>query len=314
MVRKAMSRKSIDVGSRTIQISNADKVLFPGEGITESDLAEYYRDVAGFMLPHTIGRPLSMQRFPNGIEEPSFYAKTAPDYFPDWIDRVDIEVLESGKIQPQVMANKPETLVYLADQGCITLHTWLSRATDLRKPDKLIFDLDPPEDFETARAAARSLRDLLDELELPAFIMTTGSRGLHVGVPLDAQADFDTVRDFARNAAELLAAREPEILTTETRKQVRRGRLFLDYLRNAYAQTSVPPYAVRARPQAPVATPLEWAELDNPGINARSFTISNVLKRLDKRGDLWADFYKQGVSLSAARRRLHRLAEATKRT
>jgi bifunctional non-homologous end joining protein LigD len=305
-----MAGRSIAVGVRTITIGNADKVLFPADGITEGDLADYYRDVAGFMLLHTTGRPLSMQRFPTGIEKPGFYAKETPDYFPDWIDRVDIEVQGTGEVQPQVMANKPETLVYLADQGCITLHTWLSRAGNLNRPDKLIFDLDPPKEFETARAAARFLRRLLDELELPSFVMTTGSRGLHIGIPLDARADFDTVRNFARDVADLLASREPAQLTTETRKQARRGRLFIDYLRNAYAQTSVPPYTARARPKAPVATPLEWSELDDSAINSQSFTVGNVLKRLDKMGDPWADFYRHGVSLSAARERLDRLVSA----
>ncbi len=183
-------------------------------------------------------------------------------------------------------------------------HTWLSCTTDLNHPDKLIFDLDPSKTFESARAAARQLRALLDELELPAYLMTTGSRGLHVGVPLDGQSDFDTVRDFARDLADGLAARHPKELTTETRKAQRRGRLFLDYLRNAYAQTSVPPYAVRARPGAPVATPLTWDELDDPDLDARRYHVGNVLERIARVGDPWADFYGKGVSLTAARRRL----------
>jgi bifunctional non-homologous end joining protein LigD len=253
-----------------------------------------------------------MQRFPNGVEKPGFYAKQAPEHFPEWIDRVSIEVLESGEKQPQVVINKPETLVYIVDQATITPHTWLSRTADLNRPDKLIFDLDPPKSFEAARSAARRLRPLLDELELPAYLMTTGSRGLHVGVPLDGQSDFDAVRDFARDLADALVARHPDELTTETRKAQRRGRLFLDYLRNAYAQTSVPPYAVRARSGAPVATPLTWDELDDPDLDSRRYHVGNIFERIEKVGDPWADFYDHGISLTAARRRLGKLASKTK--
>lgn len=304
-----MTIKTFEVGSHTIEVSNAGKVLFPNDGITEGDLADYYARVSEVMLPHVAGRPLSMQRFPNGIDKPGFYAKQAPEHFPDWIDRVEIEVLETGERQPQIVANKPETLVYLVDQACITPHTWLSRTDDLQRPDKLIFDLDPPQAFEAARAAAHSLRALLDELELPAYLMTTGSRGLHVGVPLDAQADFDTARAFARDLADLLAARDPERLTTETRKAARRGRLFLDYLRNAYAQTAVSPYAVRARPGAPVATPLTWDELNDPELTSQSYTIHNLFEHLERRGDPWANFYDYADSLKAARLRLDKLMD-----
>lgn len=304
-----MSVRTFSFDSRAVEVSNAGKLRFPDDGITEGDLAGYYARVAEVMLPHVAGRPLSMRRFPNGIDERGFYAKQAPKHFPDWIDRVEIEALETGKKQPRIVANKAETLVYLVDQSCITPHTWLSRADNPRRPDKLIFDLDPPREFEAARAAAHWLRALLDELELPAYLMTTGSRGLHVGVPLDAQADFDAARAFARDLANLLAAREPKQLTTKTRKAARHGRLFLDYLRNAYAQTSVPPYAARARPGAPVATPLTWDELNDPALTSQSYTINNLFERLEERGDPWANFYDYASSLKAARSRLDKLIE-----
>ena len=303
-----MNTRSFDFDGRAIEVGHADKVLFPDIGLTEGQLADYYYRVAATILPHVQGRPISMQRFPNGIDKPGFYAKQAPEHFPEWIDRVTIEVLESGEKQPQVVIEKPETLVYIVDQATITPHTWLSRTADLNHPDKLIFDLDPPQSFEAARATARYLRALLDELKLPAYLMTTGSRGLHVGVPLDGRSDFDTVRDFARDLADALAARHPDELTTETRKAQRRGRPFLDYLRNAYAQTSVPPYAVRARPGAPVATPLTWEELDDPDLDSRRYHVGNVLERIEQVGDPWADFYDHGVSLAAAHRRLDKLA------
>lgn len=302
-----MSTRTFDFDSRSVTVGNADKVLFPDIGLTEGQLAGYYARVADTMLPHLKGRPISMQRFPNGVNKPGFYAKQAPEHFPEWIDRVTITVLESGEKQPQVVINNAETLIYLVDQATITPHTWLSRTTDLHHPDKLIFDLDPPKTFDSARAAARQVHALLDELGLPAYLMTTGSRGLHVGVPLDGQSDFDTVRDFARDLANALAARHPKELTIETRKAQRRGRLFLDYLRNAYAQTAVPPYAVRARPGASVATPLTWDELDDPDLDSQSYHVGNVLERIARIGDPWADFYKGCVSLTAARQRLKKV-------
>ena len=302
-----MSTRTFDFDSRSVTVGNADKVLFPDIGLTEGQLSVYYARVADTMLPHLKGRPISMQRFPNGVNKPGFYAKQAPEHFPEWIDRVTITVLESGEKQPQVVINNAQTLIYLVDQATITPHTWLSRTTDLHHPDKLIFDLDPPKPFDSTRAAARQVHALLDELGLPAYLMTTGSRGLHVGVPLDGQSDFDTVRDFARDMANALAARHPKELTIETRKAQRRGRLFLDYLRNAYAQTAVPPYAVRARPGASVATPLTWDELDDPDLDSQSYHVGNVLERIARIGDPWADFYKGGVSLTAARQRLKKV-------
>jgi len=302
-----MSVREFVFNSRAVKVGNADKVLFPDIGLTEGALADYYYRVAGTILPHLRDRPISMQRFPKGIGDRGFYAKQKPAHFPDWVDSVAIEVLETGEVQPQVVINKPETLVYLVDQATVTFHAWLSRTRDLQRPDKLIFDLDPPRDFAAARDAAHDVRRLLDELGLPAYLMTTGSRGLHVGVPLDSSADFDTVRDFASDLAGLLASRAPDRLTTETHKNKRRGRLFLDYLRNAYAQTSVSPYAVRAKPGAPVATPLHWDELDEPELTAQRFHVGNVLDRLKERGDPWADFYDRGVSLVAARARLAEL-------
>ncbi|MGH2537355.1 MAG: DNA polymerase domain-containing protein, partial [Candidatus Promineifilaceae bacterium] len=260
------------------------------------------------------GRPLSMQRFPDGIGEKGFYQKEAPGYFPAWIRRASIRVEGTGENQPQVICDEAATLVYLANQNCITPHLWLSRLggragpEPLDHPDRLIFDLDPPAGaFELARAAAASLRALLEELGLAAFLMTTGSRGLHVAAPLDGRADFDAARAFAHQVAQRLARRKPDKLTTETRKAERNGRLFLDYLRNAYAATSVAPYAVRARPGAPVATPLDWGELDDGRLRSDRYTLKNIFRRLGQKGDPWQGITAAPGSLAAARRRLAEL-------
>lgn len=285
-----MTDKKVEVNSHTIELSNLDKVLFPDDGFTKGDLIDYYQRIAPTILPHLADHPLSLQRFPNGIQAEGFYQKEIPDYFPDWIRRVSVEVKEDQTRQDQVVCDNVETLVYLANQACLTLHPWLSRADKLNHPDKLIFDLDPPgDDFETVRFAAGRLREMLQEMGLVPFVMTTGSKGLHVVAPLDRSADFDEVRAFVRQLADELARQEPERLTTETRKEQRQGRVFLDYLRNAYGQTGVVPYTVRAKPGAPVATPLEWAELANPRLHSQRYTLRNIFQRLGQKADPWQD-------------------------
>jgi bifunctional non-homologous end joining protein LigD len=300
----------IEIGPHIVELSSLEKVLFPDDGITKGDLIEYYRRIAETMLPHLEGRSVSMQRFPDGLEGSGFYQKEIPHYFPDWIDRVSLEVKEEQTEQVQVVCNNEATLVYLANQACLTPHVWLSRVDRLNNPDKLIFDLDPPaDDFKPVRFAARSLREMLQELELVSYVMTTGSRGLHVIVPLDRQADFDTVRSFARDLVQLLAKRKPEQLTTAVRKEKRDGRLFLDYLRNAYGQTAVPPYAIRAKPGAPVAAPLEWEELGRSELHPQSYTIHNIFRRLGQKPDPWAGMMDQAHALAPAKQRLEALAE-----
>ena len=187
----------VRVGRHTLPLSSLDKVLFPDAGVTKGDVVEHYRRVAARMVPHMKGRPVSMQRFPDGIEGQGFFQKDAPDYFPDWIRRVTVE--KKGGTVEHAVCDDAATLVYLANQNCITPHVWLSRADRLNHPDRLIFDLDPSgDDFEQVRFAAGVLRDLLVDLGLVPFPMTTGGRGLHLLVPLDRKSDFDAVRSFAR--------------------------------------------------------------------------------------------------------------------
>lgn len=297
---------SLSFGPYTVEVSNPDKVLFPDDGITKSDLIAYYQDVAEIMLPHVRDRPLMMHRFPDGIVAEGFYQKEIGNYFPDWIDR--IEVSKEGGTTVHVVCRNAATLAYLANQACISPHVWLSRVDRLTHPDQFVFDLDPPVgDFEPVRFAARQLKALLDELELPTFVKTTGSRGLHVIVPLDRSGDFDEVRRFARETAALLADREPKQLTVEQRKEKRKGRLFLDTGRNAYAQTAVAPYAVRPLAGAPVATPLDWKELGDKDLDAQSYTMENIRRRLAQKEDPWRELRQHAVGLRGPRERLKKL-------
>jgi bifunctional non-homologous end joining protein LigD len=292
-------------GSYTFEISNQEKLFFPKAGLTKGDLIDYYRKVADSILPHLKGRPLSLQRFPDGIQEEGFFQKEAPDYFPDWIERSSLEKKEGGRIVQTICENEA-TLAYLADQGCVTFHPWLSRNDRPNYPDRMVFDLDPTgEDFKQVIFAAKALRGLLSgELGLNAYVMTTGQRGLHVAVPLRREDSFDRVRSFARRAAEMLAERHSERLTTEVRRNKRKGRLFLDIARNAYAQTSVAPYSVRPRPGAPVAAPLEWNELDHPKAGPQMYRIENILRRLGQKEDPWKGIARRASSLETARSKL----------
>ncbi|MFF8261455.1 non-homologous end-joining DNA ligase [Streptomyces virginiae] len=287
-------------GRRTVTINRPEKTLFPEDGITKADLAAYYRRVARWMLPHLRGRPLMLERHPDGIDGPAFMQKNVPDHYPDWFHRVELP--KQGGTVTYPTCDDTASLLHLADQACITPHRFLSKADRPDHPDRLVFDLDPPgEDFALVRAAAHALHELLDELELPSQVMTTGSRGLHVVVALDRRSSFDEVRSFARAAADVLAARNPDRFTTEPRKQARRGRLYLDIQRNAYAQTAVAPYALRARPGAPVAAPLAWADLDDPELTARRWTLTTVDRLLKE--NPWQD-PPRPRSLGKARRLL----------
>lgn len=296
------------IGQHDIDISHSDKPLFPDAGITKGDLVDYYRRVADVMLPHIRGRPLTLHRFPDGIDSDGFYQQSASDYFPDWIDRVTLPK-EGGEVE-HVLCEDAATLVYLAGQACITPHSWLARASKPRCPDRLVFDLDPSGDnFSAVVDAARTIRGVLDEVGLTGFVMTTGSRGLHVVVPLDASADFEAARDFARSVADIAAARQPDRLTTEQRKNKRAGRLYLDIMRNAYGQTAVTPYAVRAKPGAPVATPLEWDELGDTKLRAGSYGLRNLFRRLGQKNDPWHGIHRHAVAIDAHRPRLEKIRQ-----
>ena len=281
-------------GRRDVPLSHPGKVLFPADGITKADLAAHYRDVAPLMVPHVRGRPVSLQRFNNGIEAGGFFQKNVAKGRPDWVKSV--RVGKRGGSLVHVLANDAATLVWLANQNCITPHVWTARADRLERPDRMVFDLDPDsdDDFALVRRTARELGALLREAGVEPFAMTTGSRGIHVVVALRRRHGFDTVRDAAVVVAEELVSRRPRDLTMEFYKRKRDGRLFVDVNRNAYAATTVPPYAVRPKPGAPVATPLRWEELEDSNLRSQSYTVRNVLERDE---EPWATLPRSAGSL-----------------
>jgi bifunctional non-homologous end joining protein LigD len=287
-------------------ITHPEKVLFPDDGITKGELAAYYEAVAPVIIPHIRMRPVTMERFPAGIGRKGFIQKDVSRGFPDWLERVEVPKKDGVVHHPVVTDTR--SLLWLANQNCITPHVWVSRAPDLYKPDICVFDLDPSEDDgDLLRAAAVGLRDLLEELGLPSWIKTSGSKGYHIAVPLDGKTDTGDVAGFAHAVGALLVARYPKQLTREFYKKDRRGRILIDTGRNEYSATFAAPYAVRARPGAPVSAPCTWEEVTRGTVEPRTFTIRNMADRLASAGDLWAGMRRRRRSLAAATTRLRRL-------
>ena len=287
------------VGRRRVRLTHPDKVLFPADGITKADLAAYYAAVAPAMLTHVRDRPLNLWRWNAGIDNKVVVQQEIPKGAPDWVRRVTVPRRRGGEVCHAV-GGEAATLVWLANQNCITPHAWTSRADRPDHPDRLVFDLDPPDDadghFERIRAGAVALGDVLRELDLAPYAMTSGSRGIHVVAPLRRGPDADTVRTRAGEIAVVLADRRPDELTTEWRKAKRGGRVLVVVARNTYGQTAVAPYAVRALPGAPVATPLAWEELDDPELHPRRWTLATIPDRLEHGGDPW-----EGIGRAARR-------------
>lgn len=288
----------VRVGDKHVPITRPEKVLFPADGITKGELIKYYHDIAPWMLPHLEDRPLSLQRYPDGIDKFSFFQKSAEKYFPKWIRTVTVK--KSGGTVRHVVCNDVATLVYLANLAAITHHIWLSRADKLLYPDQMVFDLDPSGDtFPWVKATARSLHTLLDRIGLPSFLKTSGSRGLHVVVPLQRRQTFSEVHSLAHHLAAVIVQEQPGQRTLEFMKRDRGGRVFIDVHRNAYAQTVAPAFTVRARPGAPVSVPLAWDELGARHLRSDGWTIRTVFDRLKREPDPWKDFWKRRASLRA---------------
>jgi bifunctional non-homologous end joining protein LigD len=299
----------VQIKRHQVKITRPDKVLFPDDGIRKRDLIEYYQRISSRILPHLRGRPLMLERYPDGIDTVRIVQKSATAYYPDWVKTVRVKKV-GGSLR-QVICEDEATLAYISNQACITPHIWLSRIERPDHPDQMIFDLDPSgDDFEPVRDTAHSLREKLEQMGLPVYVKSTGSRGVHVTVPLKPQEHFDSVRSFARQLAEIVAGEDSSHRTTEQRKNQRRGRVFLDTNRNAYAQTAVAPYAVRARTGAPVAIPISWRELDQRDFRPDSVTIRTIFDYLKKQDDPWKEFWRSAVSLKRAQPKLEELHAA----
>lgn len=286
---------SIRVGGRSVPVTNPNKVLFPEDAITKLELIEYHAAIAPRMLPHMRKRPLTMERYPDGIDRERIMQKNVSKYFPDWIPRASVPK-KDGTVT-HVLANDAATLVYLAQQASITQHVWLSTIDRPAEPDQMIIDLDPTtDDFSEVRKTALLFRRLLTDVGLVPFVKSTGSRGLHVVAPLRAGESFEVVYQVARRLADRAAEEKPDLLTTEFYKVKRGRRIFLDVNRNAYAQTAVAPYSVRARTAAPVAVPLAWKEVEDRRLKPDGFSMRDALERPDH----WKGFRSAARGLRTA--------------
>ncbi|MBS4537452.1 non-homologous end-joining DNA ligase [Clostridium sp. D2Q-11] len=281
----------MQIYDKKIEIKNTDKVLFPKTNITKGDLIDYFDKISKYMLPHIKNRPLTMHRFPNGIEDIDFYEKQIPSHFPSWFNRIDVKNKSKGyTIYP--LCDDKLSLVYLANQACISHHIWLTTKNSLECPDKMIFDLDPPKkgNFSIVIKAAKSLKKVLEEKSLVPYVMTTGSSGLHIVVPIKQEKSFDEIREIAKDISQEVVNKDEDLYTIEQRKEKRENKIFIDYLRNAYGQTSIAPYSIRSKEHAPVATPLDWNELDGD-LTPTKYNIKNIFRRLGQKEDPWKDMY-----------------------
>ena len=271
-----------------VRLTHPDRVLWPADGLTKADLYDYFGAIAPVMLPHIRDRPISLQRFRGSVDEGGFFQKDVPRGAPAWIRTV--EVPKKGGTVRHILANDRATLLWLAQQGCVTPHVFPRRADRLDRPDRLVIDLDPStEDFDAVRRGALACGAALRDAGLEPFAMVTGSRGVHVVAPLKRTRAVADVLAWTRAFAADLAAAHPDELTTEFHKDKRDDRIYVDVARNGPAQTVVPPYAPRPRRGAPVATPLRWEELEDRGLRPDGWTIRTVLGRLEELGgDPWA--------------------------
>lgn len=286
-----------------VEISHPDKVLFPEAGITKRDFADYFERIAEYILPHIKSRPLTLKRYPEGVEKEGFYNKHAPEHFPSYITRLNVPMRsKGGDNMKMVSADKAADLVYFAGQDVIELHMGLSKAGDLEKPDQIIFDFDPSDDdFEKVREAALALKALLDKENLTSFVKTTGSRGVHVHIPLRPEEKFQDVKPVAREIAQKLHEEKPDLTTLEQRKGERGDKVFIDILRNDYGMTGIAPYSPRAKKSAAIATPVDWEELKGPALGPQSYTVKNIFRRLSQKEDPWKNFARHGTSLKSVR-------------
>jgi bifunctional non-homologous end joining protein LigD len=289
-------------------ITHPDKVLFPDEGITKGELAAYCDAIAPVMVPHIRRRPVTMERYPNGLGRKGFIQKDVSKGFPEWLERVTVP--KKGGVVHYPLVTDARSLLWTVNQNSITPHVWISRAPALTKPDLCVFDLDPSKDEpDVLRNVVLNLRDLLAELKLTAWVKTSGSKGFHVVVPVGGGNGYGDVTRLAQGVAAVLIARDPKHLTQEFSKADRGGRIYVDVGRNNPGATFAAAYAVRAKPGAPVSAPCTWQEIERGKVGPQTFTLRTMASRMKAVGDLWADLNTRKRAITPAVERLRSLAD-----
>lgn len=299
---------SKEVGGRQLKFTNLNKVFYPADGITKRDVINYYHDVAPLLVSHLKGRPLSLKRYPNGIDADYFFQKDAPTSFASWLHTESIVSEEDAAAKRYVICDDEAALLYLANLGCIDQNPWFSRVGSLDYPDFVVLDLDPYQcGFDRIVEAAQLVRRKLDDLQLEGYPKTTGGDGMHIYVPVAAEYSYEQVRTFAEIIARLVIADRPDLFTTPRAvAQREKGRVYFDYLQISWGKTISAPYVLRAHPQAPVATPLRWSEV-RPGLSPHDFTLANVRARFQQLGDIFAPTLSNSQRLENSMARLEEL-------
>src|SRR5437588_2212298 len=295
---------------KTVTLSSPDRVLFPDDGITKGDLFEYYRKVGPTLVHHLRDRPFTMKRYREGITGPPFFQKQAPKGIPDWIPTRQFRTWprEGGsRLVDFPLVNSTEAVLWMVQMHCIDMNAWYSRIDKPDRPDFVLFDLDPRDDgFELAIEVAHLIRELLDELDLPGYVKTSGADGIHVVAPITRRSTFEQTYHFAEEASRLLERRHPGKVTTEWLKKKREG-VLVDHRQNGWGKTIASVYSVRPKPGAPVSTPLRWEELTKD-VRPREFSMEVALRRLDEHGDLFAAVLEDPRPLGPAAKALDGLA------
>src|SRR6266571_2682006 len=292
--------------TKIVNLSSPDRVLFPEDGITKGDLFEYYRQVAPALIPHLRDRPFTMKRYREGIDKPGFFQKQAPKGMPDWIPTRTFRTWPregESRLVDFPLVNSPEALLWMVQMHCIDMNAWYSRVDKPQRPDFVLFDLDPPDGgFELAIEVAHLIHELLDELELPGYVKTSGADGIHVVAPITRRSTFEQTYQFAERASRLLERRHPGKVTTEWLKKKREG-VLVDHRQNGHGKTIASVYSVRPKPGAPVSTPLRWDELTE-NVRPRDFSMQVALERVAKHGDLFEPVLHAQQSLGPALKKL----------
>jgi bifunctional non-homologous end joining protein LigD len=297
------------VATKTVNLTSPDRVLYPDDGITKGDLFEYYEQVGPTIVPHLKDRPFTMKRYPHGITEQPFFQKQAPKHLPSWIPTRQFRTYPragESRLVDFPLVNRPEAVLFMVQNNCIDMNAWYSRVDKPDRPDFVLFDLDPPDGaFELAIEVAHLIRKLLDEVELPGYVKTSGADGIHVVAPITRRSTFKQTYDFAESAARLLELRHPGKVTTEWLKKKREG-VLVDHRQNGHGKTIASVYSVRPKPGAPVSTPLHWDELTKE-VRPRTFGMKEALQRIEEVGDLFAPVLDDPRPLAPAAKKLERL-------
>lgn len=293
------------IGKNTLHLTNQNKVYFPDDGITKGDIIDYYMEMADFILPYLKDRPQSMNRFPNGIDSPSFFQRDLDvDKIPSWLHTESIFSESRNANIDYLICNDKATLLYMANLGCIEINPWNSTLKEMDKPDWIVIDIDPEkQEFTEVVRTALTVKEVLDQLETDCYCKTSGASGLHVYIPLDAKYDYNTVRILAECIAEEVHAMLPETTTLARSIKKREHKIYIDFLQNSRGQTLAAPYSVRPRPGATVSTPLEWDEV-NATLSPSQFTIRTTIDRIAQKGDLWKPVLGKGANITAMLKKL----------